>query len=96
MGSHSFPNISSRVQRDRYSDLVFSEAHVPAGAHFLTIHNVQYQLNLMSQARKAIKEDRYPQFVKDFFHTLYQGDSSRYPQWAVVALKTVGIDLQEK
>ena len=49
----------------------------------------------MSQARQAIKEDRYPQFVKDFFQTLYHGDSSRYPLWAVDALKTVAIDLHE-
>lgn len=64
-----------------------------AGAHFLTIHNVHYQLNLMGQARKAIKEDRYPEFLHKFFSTLYDGQKDQYPQWAVDALRTVGVDL---
>jgi queuine tRNA-ribosyltransferase len=66
-----------------------------AGAHFLTIHNVFYQLDLMGKARKAIKEDRYPKFVCDFFSTLYHGDKQRYPKWAVDALNSVGINLME-
>jgi queuine tRNA-ribosyltransferase catalytic subunit len=49
----------------------------------------------MSQAREAIKQDRYLQFVRSFFSALYHGDKSRYPTWAVDALKTVGIDLLE-
>jgi hypothetical protein len=49
----------------------------------------------MGGARKAIKEDEYPKFVKDFFDTLYHGDRLKYPQWAIDALKTVGIDLLE-
>jgi hypothetical protein len=49
----------------------------------------------MGGARKAIKEDEYPMFVKDFFDTLYHGDRLKYPQWAIDALKTVGIDLLE-
>jgi len=61
-----------------------------AGAHFLTIHNVFYQLDLMGKVRKAIKEDRYPKFVCDFFSTLYHGDKQRYPKWAVDALSSVG------
>ncbi|ORY10368.1 queuine tRNA-ribosyltransferase [Clohesyomyces aquaticus] len=63
-----------------------------AGAHLLTIHNVQYQLNLMKQVRQAIIDDRYPTFLKDFFAKLYD-DKSKYPQWAVDALKGVGVDL---
>lgn len=49
----------------------------------------------MAQAREAIKQDRYPQFVKDFFNILYHGNKSQYPKWAVDALKTVGIELLE-
>lgn len=49
----------------------------------------------MAQAREAIKRDRYPAFVRDFFNTLYHGDNSQYPRWAIDALKTVGIDLVE-
>ena len=49
----------------------------------------------MAQARQAIKQDRYLQFVRNFFGTLYHGDKSQYPIWAIDALKTVGIDLLE-
>ena len=49
----------------------------------------------MSQAREAIKQDRYLQFVRNFFSALHHGDKSQYPTWAVDALKTVGIDLLE-
>jgi tRNA-guanine family transglycosylase len=64
-----------------------------AGAHLLTMHNVHYQLNLMRLAREAILEDRYPQFTKDFFGKLYDGNKEKYPHWAVNALKGVGVDL---
>lgn len=49
----------------------------------------------MAQAREAIRQDRYVQFVRNFFRTLYHGDKLQYPTWAVDALKTVGIDLFE-
>ncbi|PHR54037.1 MAG: tRNA guanosine(34) transglycosylase Tgt [Arcobacter sp.] len=32
-----------------------------------TLHNLHYYLNLMSEAREAILEDRYAQFKKDFY-----------------------------
>ena len=64
-----------------------------AGAHLLTMHNVHYQLDLMRRAREAIIEDRYPAFVKDFFAALYD-NSSKYPDWAVNALRGVGVDLR--
>lgn len=64
------------------------------GAHLLTMHNVFYQLSLMKQIRKAILEDRYPQFCKDFFGRLYKGKKEKFPEWAVGALKGVGVDLR--
>ncbi|KKA27090.1 hypothetical protein TD95_001137, partial [Thielaviopsis punctulata] len=64
-------------------------------AHLLTMHNVYYQLNLMREAREAIIEDRYPQFVKQFFADRSDGDKSKYPKWAVDALRVVGVDLLE-
>jgi queuine tRNA-ribosyltransferase catalytic subunit len=78
---------TSKMLRKMYS--------LPAGAHLLTIHNVYYQLNLMKEARNAIKQDRYPEFLHQFFSTLYDGQKDRYPQWAVDALRTVGVDLFE-
>lgn len=59
------------------------------------MHNVAYLLNLMAKAREAIMKDRYPRFVKDFFYGWHQGDKSKYPSWAVDALKGVGMDLLE-
>lgn len=61
-------------------------------AHLLTIHNVWYQLNLMREVRQSIIEDNFPTFVRQFFFDLYN-DKSKYPRWAVDALKRVGIDL---
>jgi queuine tRNA-ribosyltransferase len=62
-------------------------------AHLLTIHNVWYQLELMRQVRQAIVEDRFPAFVRQFFSDLYAGEKARYPEWAVDALRRVGVDL---
>ncbi|CAI6337516.1 unnamed protein product [Periconia digitata] len=64
-----------------------------AGAHLLTMHNVYYQLNLMKRVRQAILDDQYPAFLRGFFARLYNGDKSKYPDWAVGALKGVGVDL---
>ncbi|KAF2430925.1 queuine tRNA-ribosyltransferase [Tothia fuscella] len=58
------------------------------GAHLLTMHNVFYQLDLMRRAREAILEDRYPDFVKEFFERLYPGGA---PEWAKEALGSVGV-----
>jgi queuine tRNA-ribosyltransferase catalytic subunit len=49
----------------------------------------------MGKVREAIKADQYPEFVKTFFSTLYHSDALQYPQWAIDALKTVGIELFE-
>jgi hypothetical protein len=46
----------------------------------------------MRSARQAIIEDRYPAFVKAFFRRLYP-DKSKTSEWAVTALRAVGIDL---
>lgn len=59
----------------------------------LTIHNVHFMLTLMGRVRQAILEDRYPAFIREFFSKIYQGDKSKYPEWAVGALKGVGMDL---
>lgn len=64
------------------------------GAHLLTMHNVWYQLELMRGVRQAIVEDRYPAFLRRFFSDLYEGDCERYPEWAVDALRGVGVDLK--
>jgi len=59
------------------------------------MHNVHYQLNLMRLIREAILEDRYPRFIRDFFGKLYAGKKEKYPEWAVGALRGVGVDLHD-
>ncbi len=61
-------------------------------AHLLTIHNVWYQLDLMRRARAAIVADEFPAFLRRFFADLYS-DKADYPDWAVDALRGVGVDL---
>lgn len=65
------------------------------GAHFLTIHNVAYQLNLMKQARTAIINGNFVQFVKNFFRTLYKERNYAYPEWVIESLKLANIDLAD-
>jgi queuine tRNA-ribosyltransferase len=65
------------------------------GAHLLTMHNVYYQLELMRSLREAIIEDRFPAFLRQFFMDRHDGDKTKYPDWAVEALRTVGVDLME-
>lgn len=58
----------------------------------LTMHNVHYQLSLMTSIRQAILEDRYPAFLLEFFDN-FCGSRLKAPQWAVDALRGVGVDL---
>ena len=38
------------------------------GGRLATIHNLRYLLRLMERIRKAIEEDRYEEFRRDFFN----------------------------
>ena len=69
-----------------------NSAKETVAAHLLTIHNVYYQLNLMREAREAILEDRFPEYIRGFFAGLYE-DKKDYPSWAVETLKRVNVDL---
>jgi queuine tRNA-ribosyltransferase len=52
-------------------------------------------LKLMGAVRQAIIEDRYPAFLRRFFSNIYNGDKTKYPEWAIGALRGVGTDLLE-
>ncbi|EPX74628.1 queuine tRNA-ribosyltransferase [Schizosaccharomyces octosporus yFS286] len=80
------------ITRAFLSSLVSKET---VGAHLMTIHNTQFQLQLMNDMRTSIIKDCFPQFVKDFFIKWHKGDRSTYPEWAVTALRLVNIDLLE-
>jgi hypothetical protein len=56
------------------------------------MHNVHYLLSLMRGARDSIIQDRFPAFLRQFFHLRYP-DRKDYPPWAVTALRGVGVDL---
>lgn len=57
----------------------------------LTVHNVQFQLKLMSDIRGAINNQKYPEFVKAFMKEQYR--DKEVPQWIVDALNAVNIKL---
>ena len=57
------------------------------------MHNVHYLLNLMNDVKTAIIEDKYPEFIQAYFNRLYGGDTSKIPQWALTALRGVGVNL---
>lgn len=59
----------------------------------LSVHNIAYQLNLMRDIRKAIEEDRYPAFIRNFMREMYTDRD--VPQWIRDALKSVNVDLEE-
>lgn len=62
------------------------------GAHLLTMHNVYYLINMMTKARQAIVEDRYPQFLREKFTGWYK-TKENFPDWAVNACRRVNLDL---
>lgn len=57
----------------------------------LTVHNVAFQLKLMSDIREAIYDQKYPEFVKDFMATQFADKD--VPQWIIDALNAVNIKL---
>ncbi|GFR78043.1 queuine tRNA-ribosyltransferase catalytic subunit 1 [Elysia marginata] len=64
----------------------------PAACNILTVHNVAYQLRLMRGMRKSIVEDKFPDFVQQFFSDMFP--AGVYPDWAVDALNSVNINLR--
>ncbi|KAI5783916.1 queuine tRNA-ribosyltransferase [Peziza echinospora] len=64
-----------------------------AGAHLLTIHNVYYLLQLMADARQSIVEGRFERFLRAWFARWNGWNKERYSEWAVGALRGVGVDL---
>lgn len=48
-------------------------------------------MKLMADIRQSIRDDRFPQFVREFFLEMYP--TKNYPQWAVDALASVDVHL---
>ena len=66
--------------------------HETLACHYLTLHNLYYQLDLMRRARKAIQEDRFPAFVQGFLDERYP---LQIPDWVISALARVNIFIQQ-
>lgn len=66
----------------------------PSACSMLTVHNIAYQAALMSSIREAIREDRFPEFIRESFKKLYE-EEAKYPQWACDALLSVGVALKK-
>ena len=64
----------------------------------LLIHKIKFylfyfhfQLSLMLSIHESIKEDRFPEFIKDFFQKIYT--NGNYPTWVIESLSSVGVHL---
>jgi hypothetical protein len=80
--------LSSENYTRAYLYSIFNEE---VAKHLITIHNLHYQLNLMSRIRESIISDTFPEFVVQFMKDLYP--NNKYPAWAVDALSSVNITL---
>ena len=79
------------------------------GCHLLSIHNIAYQMRLMSDIRDSIEKDQFPSFVQQFMFRYYKerngeieptmNDPGRvvgengYPVWITNSMTHVGIKL---
>ncbi|PWU96567.1 putative queuine tRNA-ribosyltransferase [Trypanosoma cruzi] len=61
------------------------------GSTLLSYHNLAYLINLTRRARAAIEDGSFTEYVQNFFVSYYP--KRNYPQWAVDALDSVGIEL---
>jgi len=59
----------------------------------ITQHNIVFQARLMGQARDAIINGVFPEYLKTFFRNYFGKDG--YPRWCIDALRSVGVDLLE-
>ncbi|VVC28439.1 Hypothetical protein CINCED_3A025434 [Cinara cedri] len=58
----------------------------------LSVHNLNYQMQLMKGIRDSIKKNIFPEFVQDFMIKLYP--NKNYPPWCIEALESVHIKLK--
>lgn len=62
------------------------------GCHLISMHNISYQMRLMREFRDAVREDRLPQWLRQFCEDRW-GEAGA-PQWVVNALAYVGVDVR--
>ncbi|KAI7845903.1 hypothetical protein COHA_000636 [Chlorella ohadii] len=64
---------------------------LPFATNLITYHNIAYMMRLSQQIRDAIKEQRYPAFVRDY--VARQFPAGDYPEWVVESCRLAGIEL---
>jgi queuine tRNA-ribosyltransferase len=79
------------------------------GCHFISIHNIAYQMKLMRDIRESIAQGKFPEFVCSFMKKYYKDGirtdfeksdpgkvigENGYPVWVTNALQSVGISLE--
>ncbi|CAH1713504.1 unnamed protein product [Aphis gossypii] len=69
--------------------IVTSEA---VSCNLLSVHNLNYQMQLMKGIRESIKVNKFPEFVQQFMINMYP--NKNYPQWCIDALQSVNIELK--
>lgn len=65
--------------------------HEAVSCTLLSIHNIAFQLRLMSDIRESIKADKFPQFVQNFMKEHF--NENEIPSWIKDALKAVKIEV---
>ena len=61
----------------------------PIGSQLITYHNIAYQMQIMHDAREAIKKQCFPQYVQKFMEQ--QFPDKNYPKWVVESLQSVNV-----
>jgi len=59
--------------------------------YLLSIHNIKYQMNLMTTLRQSIIDDRLEDYIQQFFLKMFPNKD--YPSWCIDALNAVNIQL---
>lgn len=60
--------------------------------NLVTLHNIQYQMDLMASIREAIKKDEFLEFIRSYMNNRYT--NGNYPRWIVNALASVNVNLE--
>lgn len=60
--------------------------------NLLSVHNLNYQMQLMKGIRESIKVNKFPEFVQEFMTNMYP--NKNYPRWCLDALQSVNIELK--
>lgn len=78
----------NKVSRERLRQM--GKTNNPVGVQLLTQHNITYMMRLVSDMRKAVLEDRFPEYCRSFLRG-YFPEPKDIPTWVVDALQEAGV-----